>query len=376
MISLARATLRHEWRRFVPAVFAVAFSGLLVLVQIALLVGAFANVSVYIDQSRADLWVGFRDTQSVDQGRNIPERTMVSLWMHPEVTKVEAFNWGGGDFRRPDGAPVSGYLIGVDTLPDALTFGRILGPEHRRALDEPDGVLIDAADEEKLGVRVGDHAELNGHHVKVVGTVRGIRAQGGANIISSLATARRVDPSLLHTEDVAYFLLQIRDPLRAEAVRNELQPAGTYRPYTVWTAEEFALQSQLYWVMESGSGSGFAFSSLLGAMVGVVITSQTLMAAIVASLREYATLRALGVSLGALRRVVLEQSLWVGLIGLVITLVTTFALQTIANHLAVTMRVPPAAAAATGVLVLAIAALSGLFAVRQLTRAEPASLLR
>ncbi|WP_394825394.1 ABC transporter permease [Pendulispora albinea] len=376
MISLARATLIHEWRRFVPAVFAVAFSGVLVLVQVALLVGAFANVSVYIDESRADLWVGFRDAPSVDMGRNIPERVMVSLWMHPEVTKVEAFNWAGGDFRRPDGAPISGYLVGVDTRPDALTFGRLLTPEQRRALDEPDGVLIDEADEEKLGVRVGDHAELNGRHVKVVGTVRGIRAVAGANIVSSLATARRIDPSLLHTEEVAYYLVKLREPERAEAVRDALQPTGTYRPFTVWTADEFARQSEMYWVMESGSGSGFAFSSLLGVAVGVVITSQTLMAAIVASLREYATLRALGVSLGALRRVVLEQSLWVGLIGLGITLVTTFALQAAADRLAVTMRVPVAAVVATAVLVLAISALSGLFAVRQLARAEPASLLR
>ena len=36
MVSLARATLRHEWRRFLAAVLAVAFSGLLVLVQLGL----------------------------------------------------------------------------------------------------------------------------------------------------------------------------------------------------------------------------------------------------------------------------------------------------------------------------------------------------
>ncbi|WP_394835428.1 ABC transporter permease [Pendulispora rubella] len=376
MISLARATLVHEWRRFVPAVFAVAFSGLLVLVQIALLMGAFANVTVYIDQSRADLWVGFRDTPSVDQARNIPERTLTALWMHPEVVRVEAFNWGGGDFRRPDGAPVSGYLVGVDTRADALTFGKLLTAEQRRLLDEPDGIVIDEADQEKLGVEIGDHAELNGRHVKVVGTVRGIRAAGGANIVSSLATARRVDPSLLHTEDVAYYLVKLRDPKRAEAVRDALQPSGTFRPFTVWTAEQFSWQSQLYWVMESGSGSGFAFSSVLGAVVGAVITSQTLMAAIVASLREYATLRALGVSLGALRRVVLEQSLWVGLIGLTITLLTTFGLQMAADRMAVTMLVPLPGVAGTSLLVLAIAACSGLLAVRQLARAEPASLLR
>ena len=69
MVSLARATLVYEWRRFLAAMLAVAFSGLLVLVQLGLLVGMFGTVAVYIDESDAELWVGFAGTQSVDLGK-------------------------------------------------------------------------------------------------------------------------------------------------------------------------------------------------------------------------------------------------------------------------------------------------------------------
>jgi putative ABC transport system permease protein len=58
MISLARLTLLREWRRFMPAILAVGFAGLLVLMQLVLLLGIFRTVSVYIDRSSADLWVG------------------------------------------------------------------------------------------------------------------------------------------------------------------------------------------------------------------------------------------------------------------------------------------------------------------------------
>ena len=51
-------------------------------------------------------------------------------------------------------------------------------------------------------------------------------------------------------------------------------------------------------------------------LVGAVITSQALVAAVVGSVREYATLNALGVGVRALRKVVLEQALWVGALGL------------------------------------------------------------
>ena len=70
MISIARLTLAREWRRFLPAVLAVGFAGLLVLMQLVLLLGIFRTVSVYIDRSAADLWVGYPETKSVDLARN------------------------------------------------------------------------------------------------------------------------------------------------------------------------------------------------------------------------------------------------------------------------------------------------------------------
>lgn len=69
MISLARKSILHEWRRFAPAIFAIAFSGILLVIQAALAVGIFATVAVYIEKSDAELWVGFPGTPSVDQGR-------------------------------------------------------------------------------------------------------------------------------------------------------------------------------------------------------------------------------------------------------------------------------------------------------------------
>ncbi len=51
-------------------------------------------------------------------------------------------------------------------------------------------------------------------------------------------------------------------------------------------------------------------------LVGAVITSQTLVAAVIGSIREYATLNALGVGVGDLRKVVMEQAFWVGALGL------------------------------------------------------------
>lgn len=375
MVSLARASLIYEWRRFLPAVLAVAFAGLLVQVQLSLLLGMFSSVGVYIDRSSADLWVGYPATQSVDLARPIPGKTENNLWAHPEVTSVERFTWTMADWQRPGGGKLSAVLIGIDPRPQAMTFATLLTPALRQELTVPSTVLVDESDLEKLGVKIGDYAELSGKRVRIGGTVNGMRAMGGANILTSLNTARRIDPNL-RNDATDYFLARLRDPSRAELVRDQLQPAGSFKPFQVWTAEEFSIQSQVYWLFESGAGSGFLFSSALGLLVGIVITSQTLMAAIVAALREYATLRALGVSSSSLRAVILEQSFWVGLAGLVITAVVGALLVMAARHAHIALEVPVWGCLATGTLVLSIALLSGLSALRALNQAEPSTLLR
>jgi putative ABC transport system permease protein len=57
------------------------------------------------------------------------------------------------------------------------------------------------------------------------------------------------------------------------------------------------------------------FSAFLGLLIGVVITWQTLRGAIMANIKEFAALRALGVSMGDLRNIVMELGFWVGIVG-------------------------------------------------------------
>ena len=375
-VSLARASLIYEWRRYLPALFAVAFAGVMMLVQLGLLLGMFGSVSIYISKSTADLWVGFRDAPSVDMARDIPARNEVFVRMHPAVKDVESFRWGGGDWRRADGIAIGGFLVGVDTRLDGMTFGRLLTPELRRILYEPATVLIDEADLNKLGTAVGSTAELNGKRVRVGGTVSGLRAIGGANTLASLATTRFIDSSTRDTDSVAFFLVKLNDPRRAEEVRDALQPRGNFRPYSVWTANELAHRSTLYWLLESGAGAGFMFSSLLALIVGIVITSQTLMAATAAAIREYATLRALGVARRSLRAVVIEQAAWLGVLGFVIATGLSLLALWIAQENHVSMDLPWVSFPLTGLLLLLIAISAGLFSLRALNSAEPATLLR
>lgn len=377
MVALARRTLRYEWRRFLPATVAIALASLLLLLQAALVMGIFGSASVYVTGSSADLWVGYPGTQSVDQGRPIDPDVATLLEMEPEVARVEPFVWFDGDWHGPAGTgAVTVFVSGIDTRPDGLMFSRVLSPSLRMKLQTPDAVIVDRAELAKLGVAVGSSAYINGQPVQVVGVGAGLRALGGVNILASLDTARRLNADSVHPDWPTYMVARLAHPARARSIAARLSRTQGEGLHQAWSSESFARRSTLFWLFDTGAGAGVLFLAGVVFLVGAAITSQTLVAAVFGSIREYATLNALGVGLGALRWVVLEQAFWVGTAGLIAASISGVVVIWIARLKDIPVVFDPALWLICTVVVMALAILSGLVALRSLRRADPAELLR
>jgi putative ABC transport system permease protein len=170
-------------------------------------------------------------------------------------------------------------------------------------------------------------------------------------------------------------MVKIADPDRAELVRDQLN-ASANGQFRAWTRADLAKANEGAMMKESIIGIMLGFSLFLGLLIGVGITSQTLRGAILANIKEFASLRALGVSMGSLRSIVLELSFWVGIAGLGATAV----LVTLVSLLAAAGGVPMAFSLniifMTGVFLLSIAMISGLMALGILKKSQPADLLR
>lgn len=378
MIPLARKTLVHEWRRFVPAIFAVGFSGLLLAVQAALVLGIFGSAAVYVNMSKADLWVGYPGTQSVSFGRTIGDDVASRLRMDPAVEAVEPYLWVDADWYGADrgtgGVPV--YVSGIRTADDGLMFARLLAPWQRAALREPGAVIVDRADLDTLGTRTGQRAWINGHPVHVVATLTGLRGLGGVNVLASLDTARQLSDADTPAGST-YWVASTRSRADREPARARLSaPAAVFGPFEVWTAPQFSRRSELYWILDTGAGVAVLFMVIVVCVVGVVITSQSLLAVVAGSAREYAVLSALGVSRGSLGRLVVEQAGWIGGIGLLLAGLTSAGLLSVAAAHGVPVAMTPAVALSCAGMVALVALLSGIVAMRGLLRADPSMLLR
>ncbi len=375
MTSLALKTLIYEWRRFLPAVLAVGFACLLQLLQIAFVLGIFSSASVYITGSTAQLWIGYPGTQSVNVGRPVHEELRSRLAMDPQVQRVEPFLWLDADWRSARGG-ASVIVSGIDERPNGLMFAHVLPAELRAQLTVPDTVIVDRADLSKLGVNVGEWATINGERVRIIGVTQGLRALGGVNVVASLQTARHLDAGGSTSIGPTYFVAQLRGPDNAEAVARRLCCQASFGPYEVWTAKAFARRSELYWLLDTGAGAGVMFLAVIVFAAGAAISSQALMAAVGGSLREYATLNALGVGIASLRWVVLEQALWVGAAGLLGAAALGGALLLLARSQDVPVVLDIWVTLLCMGVALGVAVVSGLAAVQSLRRADPATLLR
>jgi putative ABC transport system permease protein len=371
-MSYALSTLWYERQRYLPAVLAVAFSCLLIALQCGLLLGLFSITSIPIDKSRADVWVGHPEVPSVDLGRPIPEAWQSYLAM-PEVQHFEPYMEGFAYWIKPTGGMELVLVIGSRLGPDSIGAIDELTPELRTALSEPYSVVIDDSEFSRLGIeKIGDHAEILGRRVRVVGTVTGLRSLAGPYLFCSLDTAR----ALLRPppDQCTFILAKCYRPEDAPIVVERLKAHP--KKLAPFTAQEFSNHSQLHWLFKTKAGVALGLAAALGLLVGAVVTSQTLYSATVASLKEYAVLRALGIPRWRMGMMVVSQSFWVGIAGIIAAIPAIFGIQYLGETVGARILLPLWLLFGSCGITMAMAMLSGLVALRSLRTVEPVTLLR
>jgi putative ABC transport system permease protein len=365
----------REAGRYLPAVLAVAFSDLLITVQIGLLLGALAVLSLPIDHSKADVWVASPGVLSLELGYPIPQSWRSRLASVRGVTDTECYLYGFSYWRTPRGGSEVCCVIGSSLGDGALGAVSELTAPLRARLTEPGAVVVDESELDRLGVAgIGADAEVSGCRVRVVGLVRGLKNLGPPLVFCSMRTAYMLQPLFRdYPGHTMYLLARCRDPGAAPAVASDLAGRGEL---SAFTRQEFSEQTRRYWATSTRAGVGMGFTALLSLLVGLAITSQTLYAATVASLREHAVLRALGIPRWRMAGLVMAQSLWVGVGGIALALPMIFALAAGGESAGTRVLLPPWLLGLGAGLTLAMALLSGLAALRSLGLVEPITLLR
>ncbi|MFN7619843.1 MAG: ABC transporter permease [bacterium] len=390
-MSLALSTLLYEWRRYMAAVMALALSGLLVLAMTGVFIGIGKGFTATIERSSADIIIMQPGATSLMGGPSgVPRRFIPLAYRNPQVVEVQPLDGAGGSFqsvknvdptmsqaeRARQGAPKQEFVQAsiIDTTPGAVTIPTDYSDELVDALRQPYTVAIDETALTKLGVKLGDKALYNGQTVTVVGVTRGYPNMMSSTIVMSRDTLRMLGQADTGPR-VGPLMIKLRDPAQADTVAAQLNTLGDGQ-WKAWTRQELA---------DANAGAMFEEGILviiiggcvvLGTIIGVAITWQTLRGAIMANIKEFASLRALGVGMGSLNRIVMELSFWVGLVGVAAAIGLTFLVQMFAAANAVIIALPPVLLIIVGGGLVAIAIMSGALSLGILKNSQPADLLR
>jgi putative ABC transport system permease protein len=377
-VNYSLATLWHERPRFLPGIGAVAFSAVLIALQCGLLLGLFKITSIPIDRTRGHVWVGSSQVLSVDLGRPIPLTYVSRIASDPRVKRVEPYYQAYASLIKEDGGSELSVVIGCNLDDGGLGSVEELTPEMRDALTEPNTIVIDKSERERIGVHgVGDHVEINKVRVRVVGEVEGLKSLAGPYVFCSRPTARHLLRNMTPRDTCTYFLIECHDPADAPAVAADLNKEYDGRhDMTVMTAEKFSSRSRWHWLIKTKAGIALGYTALLGLLVGMVVTSQTLYAATAASAKEYAILLAMGIPRRRVTATVLVQSFWVGLFGVLIAYPTVHGLAYLGRFLGVVIPLPWDLLGVAAGVTLVMSLFAGFMALRSVRRIEPMSLLR
>ena len=306
--------------KYFGIVFGVSFAALLMAQQSAIFCGLMRNTTSQIrDIQGADIWVMDKNVQFVDDTKPLSENALY------RVRGVDGVRWavrlykGLGRARLEDGNFQQVIIIGVDdaTLTGAppIEQGKLLYGKLED-LRQPDAVIMD-----EFGWRYlygnepfapGKTIEMNDKRAKVVGLAKcSPTFQTFPILYCTYSQAVKYVPQERKT--LTFILVKANDGVAPEALCKRIeQQTGDLQALT---DEQFFWKTIGYYLKRTGIPINFGITVALGFIVGCAIAGQTFYLFTVENLKQFGSLKAMGVSNLRLMGMIMLQAMVVGTIG-------------------------------------------------------------
>ncbi|MGG5887605.1 ABC transporter permease DevC [Falsiroseomonas sp. HC035] len=379
-IRLAWRQLWSEKARLASAIAGVMFACVLVFMQLGFRAALFDSATALIGAMRGDLFLMHPLTTASFRPEPFPRVRAYQALALPEVERAVPVYLAQATWRNPeDGSRRSIQLIGVDTDAGVLEFPG-LAPILEQ-LKRTDTIAFDARSRPEFGAvsrlleeRGPFEVQVGNRDMQVVGLIEiGPSFGADGNIVLSDVNFRRlVKERLVSAVDLVAIRLRPGSDIAATQQRlRALLPADVM----VLTQAELNAHERRYWEEATPIGFIFAFGSLMGLVVGMVIVYQILFSDIAGHLKEYATLKAMGYSNGYLGRVVLGAALILAVAGFMPGLaISAFLYDVVGGATFLPLAMDIARATSVFAMIFTMCAVAGLLAMRKLRDANPADM--
>lgn len=368
MIRLAYRNLFQNKIRLVISVGGVALALLLILSLDAIFTGVEQRITVYINNSGADIFVAQSDVRNMHMASSsLPDSVRRKVKAVTGVASVMPILYQSNYVVIGDERNLA-YIIG---LPEKAEFGGPWKVSSGRNLPGKGEAIIDRNVAEKSGVTLGDEVEILGEEFEVVGF-----SEETSSLVNSVAFISTKDFEELRGsyETFSFLLVKVGEGESPTTVAARIQ--SQVRDVTVQTKDDFAAQERQ--VVKDMSTDVITIMNLIGFLIGLAVMALTVYTTTLARRAEYGVLKALGARNGHLYRAVLAQALLSVTFGFAIGLGTTFVLSAIVPRLglSIVLEVSGASLIKVGSLSLVIAGIAAILPIRQIAGLDPAMVFR
>jgi putative ABC transport system permease protein len=375
---VALKMLTGDRAKYLGLVFTIAFCTFLLENQTSIFAGILSRTGSQIaDVTDAEIWVMDPKTEYFEQTKALKDTDLA------RVRGVEGVGWASRLFkgnpvaRTPDGKFAVSFCLGLD---DATLAGAprkmLLGSWER--LREPDAVVIDKAGYVLLfpgePLRLGRTLELNDHKVVIVGI-----SDASAPFVSWPVMHARYSLAVgfvgRERSQLSYVLVRPRPGVDAKELCRRIEKRTGLRARTT---DEFRWDCIRYYLKNTGIPINFGITIGIALVVGVVVAGQTFYLFTLENLKQFAALKAIGVTDLQIIGMILLQASSVGVLGFSIGtgLVAAFFQITLQNLATRGLILMWQSVALTGGAILLVVLLTSLLSLRRVLVLEPAIVFR
>ena len=379
-VPLAWRNLVSDKRRLLRSICGISFAVLLMMIQLGFRSAFLDSALAIIKQIDGDIFItsstkfrfglkepfsyrqlyAARAVEGVTWVRPIYGEWMASAWKNPRTQKLHNVQ-----------------VLAFDPLQPVFLFPEVA--RNLEALRQPDTAMVDRRSRHFIGAAEdGTSTELARRHIQVVGEFSlGPDFTTDGTVIMSDWNFRKFFPPASRPDDlssVEFGVVKVSQDYLVADVQNALKQALptdlSVRTRAEFIALEVAFQNDV-----SPVGPIFMLGTVIGFVVGLMISYQILYTELSEQEAQYATLKAMGYKNYYLVRVVLTQSALYGIAGFLAAWAAgLIVFKVIGEKALLPMHMSPGIALGTAALTVGMCLLAGALAVRRVIDTDPAEI--
>ena len=326
-VSVARRNLFSDPTRLAISVGGVAVAILLIIVLLAVYSGSLLQMSAYVDNVDADLWVAQAGSPDMLHSFSVVPASLVDelarvdgvaqVW--PLTSRTTLVDING----KKNSLILVGYEPGGAGCPWKISEGT--------GEPGPGGIVVDKVTMRTNDLKLGDTIAADGQEYQIAGVSEDTTIMVAQYAFVDIGQAEK----LLGPGRINFVLVKVADPSDRDRVQQEI--ASSHPGQTVFTKEQFSSNNSA--VIREGILPVLAVVVVIAFVIGVAIVGLVVYSATLEKYREYGVLKAVGASGATLYKIVLEQSLLSALMGYAVGAVASFGVARIVSRIVVQISI-------------------------------------